>query len=62
MKVITSLFEKDDRLYGKSEFDGTGFNIYNLLNRPLTEWDFSQVVAGKELLDKYLPQKKESNA
>ena len=53
---VTTVFEKDGKLYGKSTTDG-GLNIYNLQRTPesILQYDFRNVVEGRELVKQYLP-------
>lgn len=57
LRVITTVFEKDGKLYGKSDVTGGGLNIYNL-NRTadsILAYDFRNVVEGRELVKQYIP-------
>ena len=56
-RIITSVFKHDGKLYGKSDFDGKGLNMYNLQRTPesILEYDFRNVTEGRELIQQYLP-------
>ena len=56
-EVITIVWEKDGRLYGRT---GSGFpmSVFNLQKTPesILEYDFSNVVEGRELVAQYIKQ------
>ena len=58
MRAITKVWkDAEGNLYGKSDFDGNSFNVYNLQRTPesIFTYDFRNVVEGRELIQQYLP-------
>lgn len=56
MRAITKVWkDTEGNLYGKSDFDGKSFNVYNLRTDTIAGYDFRNVVEGRELIRQYLP-------